>query len=120
MAVGLSYVQRNNAERDRMRKETAHRVERIIEEADGVSSLWEAVKREGLEDLLDNVLEQGDIDIVVRDALARGGWQETMRVLRFVPEGYQDGILRLGHAGELVPFGTSDLEDDLRDAVDLL
>lgn len=118
MATGLTYVQRNNAEHESERRMAAETAERIIVESGDVASLWEAIKQEGMDDLIDSVLRQKDIDALVRDALARGGWRAVHRLLLQIPENFDGEILFLDNMGELVPFGLSDLEEDLRNAVD--
>lgn len=99
MAAGLTHVQRNNMRAAEERRAAALLVERIAEEEGDALGMWEALKREGIDHLIDGVLEQRDIDMAVRDALARGGWQAVQRLMEHLPDRCQEAILSLDGAG---------------------
>lgn len=117
MAVGLTYVQQHNAEAEEERRRMAERAERVIAESGDVNELWDAVVREGMEHLIDGVLEQRDIDMLVRNALANEGWQHVNRFLTNVPDRCNDKIMRLDEVSRLVPWDFDELADTLREGV---
>ena len=117
MAAGLTHVQRNNMLAAEERRAAVRAVERIAEEEGDAFGMWEALKHEGLDHLIDGVLEQRDIDMAVRDALARGGWQAVQRLMEHLPDRCQEAILFLDGAGQLVVWGSSDMEQAMHEAV---
>lgn len=117
MAAGLTHVQRNNMRAAEERRAAALLVERIAEEEGDALGMWEALKHEGLDHLIDGVLEQRDIDMAVRDALACGGWQAVQRLMEHLPDRCQEAILFLDSAGQLVVWGHSDMEQAMHEAV---